>query len=98
MFSKNYIYKHQNTSDNICVFDDSDTLINKVEIALTDLEAMKVFGVYKSNPRTGKILIIAEPDKEYQITIKSNGFEPFITNSVFNTDNYITYKMIRKKE
>ncbi|OFY87510.1 MAG: hypothetical protein A3F72_17920 [Bacteroidetes bacterium RIFCSPLOWO2_12_FULL_35_15] len=83
---------------NICVFDDSDTLINKVEIALTDLAAMKLFGVYKSNPRTGKILIIAEADKEYQITIKSNGFEPFITNSVFNTDNYITYKMIRKKE
>ena len=83
---------------NICVFDNVDTLINKVEIALTDLTAMKVFGVYKSNPRTGKILIIAEPNKEYQITIKSTGFEPFITNSIFNTDNYITYKLIRKKE
>ena len=83
---------------NICVFDYSDTLINKVEIVLTDLSAMKVFGVYKSNERTGKILIIAEPKKEYQITIQSNGFEPFITYSVFNTDNYITYKLIKKKE
>lgn len=83
---------------NICVFDYSDTLINDVEIVLTDLVAMKVFGVYKSNERTGKILIIAEPTKEYQITIQSDGFEPFITNSVFNVDNYITYKLIKKKK
>jgi tetratricopeptide (TPR) repeat protein len=65
---------------NVYVFDDSDKLIKNINIVLTDMEKKSVFGVYKSNENTGKVMIISPPNKEYRMAIQAEGYEPYISN------------------
>jgi tetratricopeptide (TPR) repeat protein len=74
------------------VYDETDNLIKKAELILTDLKTKKVYGTFKTNELTGKVLIISEPGKQYQITINAEGYEPLITNS-FLKDNIISYTL-----
>lgn len=73
---------------NIYVFDDSDKLIKNVTILVTDMDKKSVFGMYKSNENTGKVLVISPPGKEYRIAIESEGYDPYISN----------VKLIQEKE
>lgn len=78
------------------VMDENNNVINKAELTITDLSAKRVYGVYKSNDLTGKIIIISEPNKEYQLTIKAAGYEPFVTNIILNADNDLSYRLTNR--
>ncbi|MCW3083643.1 MAG: hypothetical protein JWP12_1009 [Bacteroidetes bacterium] len=78
------------------VLDDKNNIIKKVELVMTDPSGKKVYGIYKSNDQTGKIIVISEPNKEYQITLKAVGYEPFTTNVVLNSDNELSYRLTNR--
>jgi hypothetical protein len=78
------------------IMDENNNIIKKAEITITDLSEKKVYGIYKSNDMTGKIVIISEPNKEYQVTIKAMGYEPFVTNIILNSDNDLTYRLTNR--
>jgi tetratricopeptide (TPR) repeat protein len=75
------------------VIDENNNLIKKAEITITDLSAKTLYGIYKSNDLTGKIIIISEPNKEYQIVVKAVGYEPYVTNIILTSDNDLSYRL-----
>lgn len=75
------------------VIDENNNIIKKAEITVTDLSAKTIYGIYKSNDQTGKIVIISEPNKEYQIVVKALGYEPYITNIILTSDNDLSYRL-----
>ena len=81
---------------NVYVMDESNKIIKKAELELTNIKTKEVYGTYKSNENTGKILVISEFKKEYHITIKVDGYEPFITTSVFDTNKEVMYQVSNK--
>lgn len=76
---------------------ESDTVIKKVEIVITDMEKKEVYGVFKSNPVSGKLLVLSRPKKTFQLLIQAPGYEPLITNYIFDADNEIVFKLKRKQ-
>lgn len=83
---------------NVHVQDESNNIIKKVEITLKEVDNQNIFGIYKSNEQTGKLLIISKPKKEYQITIRSEGYKVFETKLVLNAENDISLKLTEKNE
>ncbi len=81
---------------NIHVFDESGAVINSVDILLTDMIKKSVHGMYKSNQRTGKVMVISAPETSYRIAIQCEGFEPYITNMTFNKENELIFTLKRK--
>ncbi len=81
---------------NIYVLNESNGIVKKVELEVTDIKKKELYGTYKSNEYTGKILVISEPKKEYQITIKAEGYEPFITTVVFDSNKEMIYQLTNK--
>lgn len=82
---------------NVYVKDEKDEIINHVDIIVTDKEKKEVFGEYKSNPNSGKAIIISKPDKTYRITIQSKGYEPLVLNSItLGGQTTLTFKMVHK--
>lgn len=81
---------------NIYVFDDSDKLIKNVEMLLTDMDKMAVYGMYKSNENTGKIMIISPPNKEYRIAIQSEGYDPYISNVKLISEKENIFRLSKK--
>ena len=81
---------------NIHVTDESENIMKNVELKVTDLEKNTLYGIYKSNDKTGKILIISAPKKEYEITISADGYEPFITKVVLENNFDLSYKLKNK--
>jgi WD40-like Beta Propeller Repeat len=61
----------------------SNLLITNVTMEAIDLKRKVVYGKYKASDKTGKMLFISEPQKEYKIIVTADGYEPFITNTVF---------------
>lgn len=99
------IYKIQFTENKlplnvykINVFNQSNQLLKKVEINLYDLENKIRYGKYKSNEHTGKMIVISEPDKEYEITIQAEGYLPFKTRSIFNANNQLSFTLTKNIE
>lgn len=78
---------------NAHVMDESDHVIKKAELVMSDPSGKNIYGIYKSNDQTGKIIVISEPNKEYQITVKAVGYEPFTTNVVLSSDNELSYRL-----
>jgi tetratricopeptide (TPR) repeat protein len=83
---------------NIYVFDDSDKLIKNVDILITDMEKKSVFGMYKSNPNTGKIMVISPPGKEYRIAIQSDGYDPYISNVKLISEKENIFRLSKKTQ
>jgi tetratricopeptide (TPR) repeat protein len=81
---------------NIYVTGENSSVLKKVELELTDIKKKEIYGTYKSNEFTGKILVISEPKKEYQITIKVEGYEPFVTTSVFDSNKELMFQLLNK--
>jgi len=77
----------------INVFDEKNKIIKNVDISLVELETKKRFGKYKSNEYNGKMIIISETNKEYEITIKADGYQTFITQSVLNENKQLTFTL-----
>lgn len=83
---------------NIYVFDDSDKLVKDVDILLTDMEKKSVYGMYKSNEKTGKIMVISTPGKEFRISIQSPGYEPYISNVKLVSEKENIFKLIKQSK
>lgn len=78
------------------IIDENNNPIKKAEITITDLSAKTIFGIYKSNEQSGKIIIVSEPNKEYQMVIKAIGYEPYITNIILTSDNDLSYRLTKQ--
>lgn len=81
---------------NIHVYDASNTIINKVKITAAEIETESVYGIYKSNEQTGKILLISKPNKKYRITIQSDHYKLVTTELILNSDYDISLKLTDK--
>lgn len=77
------------------VMDENNNPIKKAEITVTDLSTKSIYGTYKSNESSGKIVIVSEPNKEYQIIVKALGYEPYITNIILTSDNELSYRLTK---
>jgi hypothetical protein len=83
---------------NVHVTDESNNIIKKTDLIITDMERKEVFGEYKSNELSGKILIIAKPNKIFRFAIQAHGYEPLILNSVMLTnETNLKFKLVHKK-
>jgi hypothetical protein len=82
---------------NLYVLDEFNQIVKQVELEVVDLKTKKVYGQYKSNEYTGKVLFISESKKEFQVTIKAEGFEPFVTNVVFYDFSREKFFTLKKK-
>src|SRR3989344_6261930 len=78
---------------NIHVFDESGNVLTNVDILLTDMAKKTIYGMYKSNHNTGKILVLSAPDISYRIAIQATGYEPYISNTTFGINNAIIFKL-----
>lgn len=56
----------------------------ETKITLIETISKKVQGVYKSNPITGKFILLIEKDKAYQIIIEAKGFYPLVSEIEFD--------------
>ena len=81
-----YVYK-------VNVYDQYNNLLKKVDMEILDVASNKQYGKYKSNEHSGKLIVISEPNKEYQISIKVNGYQDFVTRSVLKNDSHLTFTM-----
>jgi hypothetical protein len=78
---------------NIHVFDESGNVLTNVDVLLTDMGKKSIYGMYKSNQNTGKVLVITAPQTSYRIAIQAPGYESYISNASFNEDNELIYKL-----
>lgn len=78
---------------NIHIFDKSNNLIKETNVTLTEIETGNIFGIYKSNSQTGKLLIISKPNKKYRMTVELNQHILYVTDLNLNTDNDISLKI-----
>lgn len=78
---------------NIHVFDESGAVLTNVELVLSDMPKKAIYGVYKANSNTGKIMVISPPEVTYRVAIQCDGYEPFITNTVLGSANELIFKL-----
>jgi WD40 repeat protein len=78
---------------NIHVFDESGAVLTNVEILLTDMTRKAIYGMYKANQNTGKILVISPPESSYRVAIQAAGFEPYISNTILGSNNELVFKL-----
>jgi tetratricopeptide (TPR) repeat protein len=82
---------------NIKVLDEKDTQLKKVEIILTEEDKKEVYGEFKSNPLSGKAIIISKPNRVYRVVIQSQGYEPLVMDDYTLADNTeLTFKLVKK--
>jgi len=80
---------------NIHVYDESNNIIKKVELTLSELGVTGNYEIYKSNEKTGKLLVISKP-KEYQVIIQAEGYKLFKTNLILNSENEVLFRLTDK--
>jgi len=78
---------------NIHIFDESGKVLSAVELVLTDMVKKSIYGIYKANENTGKIMVISSPEVSYRIAIQAAGFEPFISNTLFQQETELVFKL-----
>jgi hypothetical protein len=55
-----------------------DDILGKAKITLLDNETNKVSGIYNSNPKTGKFILVMNPLKSYKAIVQEEGFKPVV--------------------
>jgi hypothetical protein len=55
-----------------------DNIAGKGKITLLDNEMNKVAGIFNSNPKTGKFIIVVNPLKSYKLIIQEDGFQAMV--------------------
>lgn len=84
---------------NIHIKDEGSNTIKQVDLILTDMNRKEIYGIYKSNGQTGKMIVISKPKKNYHVEIKSPGYEPLIIDSqLFDNDNELVFKLKSKTQ
>ncbi len=81
---------------NVHITDESNNVIKKASLVLTDMEKKEIYGEYKSNETSGKILIISRPKKTYQIIVQADGYELLISNTLLDLNEDLTFKLKKK--
>lgn len=83
---------------NIKVLDEeTNEIIKKVEIVLTELDRKQVYGQFKSNPYSGKSIVISKPNRIYRFAIQSPGYESLIMDDYLLTNTTeLTFKLVKK--
>lgn len=76
----------------VALTDESNNIISKAEITLSDIATAKIMGVYQTNSTTGKTVIISSP-KEYNILIKAAGYESYTAKIKLGADTDLVYKL-----
>lgn len=77
----------------IHVFDESGKVLTNVDVTLINLSGHSIYGTYKANLNTGKILIITPPESSYEIMIKSAGHEIYSSIALFDAKNELVFKL-----
>jgi hypothetical protein len=83
---------------NIHIKDEAGNVVKETEVLLTDMEKKSVYGIYKSNSATGKILVISPPEKQYRVAIRADGFEPLIIYADFGKQNDMDFTLTKRKD
>jgi hypothetical protein len=78
---------------NIHVFDESGAVLTNVELLITDMVKKSIYGMYKANEKTGKIMVISVPDITYRFAIQAEGFEPYINNITLGSNNELVFTL-----
>ncbi len=55
-----------------------ENILGKGKITLLDNETNKVTGIYNSNPKTGKFILIINPFKSYKLIVQEEGFQAIV--------------------
>jgi hypothetical protein len=82
---------------NIHITDESSTIIRDVEIKAIDTEKESIYGTYKANDKTGKIIIISPANKEYRFIVDAPGYDRLVVTTVLNTNMNLLYKLAKTK-
>ena len=69
------------------------------KIILIENESKKVIGIYKSNDNTGKFIMVVNPEKSYNVVIKSDEFQTYSAELDFdiNKTDRFEFKLEKKK-
>ena len=54
----------------------------KARIVLTDATGEEITGIYNTNERTGRYVMILKPDQTYGMTVEAAGFQPHVSTIV----------------
>ena len=76
------------------VVNENNATIPGAELTLIDMITQKVVGIYKASNNSGKILVIAAPDKTYQLLIKAENYKIFQTSLILNSTTNLSYQLI----
>jgi hypothetical protein len=76
-----------------------DDILGKAKITLLDNETNKVSGIYNSNPKTGKFILVMNPLKSYKVIIQEEGFKSVVMDieplAVEKEESTLTIKLIK---
>jgi len=77
-----------------------DDILGKAKITLLDNETNKVAGIYNSNPKTGKFILVMNPLKSYKAIVQEDGYQALVVEleplALEKGDNDIHLKLIKK--
>ncbi len=81
----------------ILVYDEKGKVIPKVELILNDLDRRFLYGEYKSNPLSGRCIVISKPNKSYKFVIQAAGYEPLLMDAyLFSEKRNLTFTLLKK--
>jgi len=80
----------------ISVYDESNNILKNIDMRLVNVKSNKIHGLYKPNVRDGKIIVISEANIEYEISIKSQGYNDFVTRFILKKENHLTFTLTKK--
>lgn len=83
---------------NIYVKNDSLGVLKNVHIEVIDTVENQIVGQYKSNPISGKILVISPEGKENKIVISADGFKPYKGTVAFADNREMVYMVSKIEE
>ncbi len=77
-----------------------ENVLGKAKITLLDNESNKVAGIYNSNPKTGKFIIVVNPLKTYKVIVQEEGFQSLVIEMepmvMEKTETELSIKLIKK--
>lgn len=104
-FGAQDIYKVMYADDNlrlnvyqVTVQNEASLILEDFTVVLKEKGSDKVYGIYKSNKLTGRIIIISESNKTYEMTIKSEGYETLIEKKKLKGDTELNFVLSGKAQ
>jgi len=77
-----------------------DNVAGKGKITLLDNESNKVAGIFNSNPKTGKFIIVVNPLKTYKVIVQEEGYQSVVIElepiATEKNETELTIKLIKK--